>query len=101
MRHHNLDYLIHFYMLLENHNKLNDENDLLGFFDDFNRLEKQYYELHIELGYVPLYRSLRNRIQKFADTKLGNKRGNELDMYNCTSNHFVTCTLQYQIKLTG
>lgn len=87
--------LIRFLKHLEENKDINSMYKLLGLFDEQVRLENQFYELDIGVGYIPFFKSLLNRIEEYSNTvqeKIKDKT--VLDQYKKSLAYLYTAVAQ-------
>lgn len=58
--------LIQFLNQLDNNNNVKNVYDTLGFVDELQGLEEQFYKLNKDIDFLPFYQSLLNRITEYA-----------------------------------
>ena len=69
--------LIELLYKLDNNNNIQKVYDTLGFVDEMQELEEQFYSLNKDLDFKPFYESLLKRITEYAKTSI-ESRGSSL-----------------------
>lgn len=82
--------LVKFLNHLENNRGVKKMYDTLGFFNDLDSLEKQFYKLNSGVNFLPFYSSLLDRIQEYAKNP---KPAEMTDQYKKARNYLYTAVL--------